>query len=440
MRNLGHRIFFVACSFVTFTLTSYSRPALASFTLKDSYEAAIEKTESVKAQQSRVEQAQARDTQAHSAVIPHFYLNGAYGRADGNASSTTTTGSSTGGAAGSPSFSLGNSSESYTVRLNAVQPLFHGFREFAGIEASNADVASNKYLTEAARLSLYDLVAQAFYSVLAAEKDLANLQAQLTLTTDRIKELTARTRVGRSRQTELLAAESQRAALRAQIMIADGALAQAREQFAFATGLPADSLLQDNAAPVPQQLATLTEFTNNLNDRPDLRSFLEQEKFADAQVKVAKSNYWPSLDFNGNYYFRRTGAAEGSKWDASLSLTIPLFEGFVTEGQVREAAAHLYERKLLTLQADRTALRDVDAAYKFAQSGIEQIRLLKEALDLAEKTYREENRDYRFGLSTNLDVLTALNALQDTRRTFDRTYYQTQIALINLQVAQGKMP
>jgi outer membrane protein len=128
------------------------------------------------------------------------------------------------------------------------------------------------------------------------------------------------------------------------------------------------------------------------------------------------------------------------KWDLGLTLTLPLYQGGVVSSQVREAAAKVQEQELSSALAIKSAEQEIRSYYQQVTNGIEQMTSIKEGLEIAEKNYQEQNRDYRFGLSTNLDVLQALNVLQDTRRALDRTKYQTLTAWHMLQAAAGKSP
>jgi outer membrane protein TolC len=72
--------------------------------------------------------------------------------------------------------------------------------------------------------------------------------------------------------------------------------------------------------------------------------------------------------------------------------------------------------------------------------GARQVKSLQEAVKAAELTYTEQTRDYRFGLTGNLDVLSALNTLLDTRRTLDHTRFQLLNSWVGLQASVGRIP
>ena len=69
-----------------------------------------------------------------------------------------------------------------------------------------------------------------------------------------------------------------------------------------------------------------------------------------------------------------------------------------------------------------------------------QVQTLRRASELAEKNYKTQTSDYRLGLVTNLEVISALNTCQETKRVYDKTYFETWSSLAALEAAAGKAP
>jgi outer membrane protein TolC len=62
------------------------------------------------------------------------------------------------------------------------------------------------------------------------------------------------------------------------------------------------------------------------------------------------------------------------------------------------------------------------------------------ATDAARKNYETQQRDYRFGLVTNLDVLQALTVFQENQRALDRARYTAKLNYLRLQAAAVRRP
>jgi outer membrane protein len=163
--------------------------ALANpLTLDDCYAAALKRSELVGLQQEAITQAEERVRQAGGAIFPT--LSGSASRTWQDTTGTILT-------------STGN-----TVSLGATQPLFRGLREFAALRQAKTLRQAGFSAQKQAEVQLYKDVARAYYTVLADEKDLENLQAEIDLTSKRVAELRERIRIGRSRVSESLTVET----------------------------------------------------------------------------------------------------------------------------------------------------------------------------------------------------------------------------------------
>lgn len=410
--------------------SEFKAPAPAvGLSLQQAFEAAQEKTETIPRAQEGVVQAEETKRQALGAVLPRIVLRGTYSRQDIP-----------------ESLARRNSiaqSDTSSSNVAFTQPLFRGFGEFAALRSADANYRAAARQKEAARLSLFASVAQAYYAALAADTDVRNVGESLRLNGAREREVKERARIGRSRASELLTAQAQMATAVANLEAAKLVAAQAREDFAFATGLPADSPLADSGTGLSNAvagLAPIEEYLRRLEDRPDVDAFKAQVEAAEESANVARAGHYPTLDFTGNYYIARAGLFQDSKWDLGLSLSIPIYVGGVIDSQVRQALSIVRRATLALSQAKRSAARDVEVAYKAARSGASQVVAYKALVDVSERNFREQSKDYRFGLSQNVDVLVALNALIDARRAFDRARFQTAAAVASLETASGRIP
>ena len=401
-----------------------------SLSLEEAFKAALGRMESIAIEESRTRQADERARQARGSFLPHLSAGVAYVRQDSPEITAP---------APSPLASL-TKADQITSRITLTQSLFKGLSDIQRFRASLSSAEAQRLVTENTKLLLYGTVSQAFYRVLAAEKDLANLESLVEIADKRNKSLAAFTKLGRSRRSDLVTSRSQLALLKADAASAASTAATARHQLAYLTGLPVDSKLAEGPAALPERLPSLETYLVALEERPDILALRSQERVAEANVRATKGVYWPALDLTANYYPQRTGLLEDSKWDVGVSLVLPLYQGGALSSQVRESVEARTESSLLLGQARREARMSVENYYKIASGGLAQLKLYREALELVEETYRQVERDFGVGAVTNLEVLQALDNLADARRSVDRVKYETSISLAQLAVAQGKIP
>lgn len=212
-------------------------PAPAAITLESAYRSALEKTEGLRLQQARAEQAGERVAQVRGRIFPQLGFLTTYTRVDQIAPA----------AGGISSFQV---PDQWSSRLNLVQPIFHGLGEWAEMRARRRLERAETLDTDDARLGIYAGVAERFYALLAAERDVANVAELVSLTERRVADLAARAKIGRSRRSEWLSALAQKLDAQAELEGSRGELAGALSRLTEATGLdPAEAPRHPSSAP-----------------------------------------------------------------------------------------------------------------------------------------------------------------------------------------------
>jgi multidrug efflux system outer membrane protein len=160
-----------------------------------------------------------------------------------------------------------------------------------------------------------------------------------------------------------------------------------------------------------------------LERRPDIRQAEQQLIAANAQIGVAKADYFPqiSLTASGGYQSSAlTGLFSGPAglWTFGGSAVQPVFEGGRIRNQVRLARARTEEATLFYQRTVQQAFRDVsDALVGYRK--IQKFRIQQEQLThSAEEATKLSNMRYKGGATSYLEVLDS-----DTR------YFAAQLTL-----------
>jgi outer membrane protein len=402
-----------------FSLTAVA----ANLDLQKSFEIAIQHNETVKIQEKTLEIAEERKSQATGSILPRVSAIGNYTKQDTN------------GLTASQRNSI--SEDNHSARLNATQTLFHGTQEYSALRAANRNIEAEEFTLSQRRRELYGQVATQFYALMTAEKDLNNLKTLLELSEYRANDLQKRARVGRVRKGELLQAQAQVAASRSLVIQAQNTLVQARTSFYQLTGIQEAQLV--DTLVLPQKMAALESYLQKLEQRPDIQAYMRRTEAACENVNIAWGAHMPTLDLSGNYYLRREGSLENVKWDYGLTLTLPLFEGGVTQSKVREASAVYGQAEMNLALGRRTAEKQLRDLYSAVNDGKVQLISLAESAKLSEENYKEQTKDNRFGLVSSLEVLQALNTFIETKRSLDRVNSQVKTAYAQLRAATGEI-
>lgn len=413
----------LACGLLISAASLLAHDAAAqALTLNDYFAAALRRSEVIATQSELIRQAEERYRQATGALLPTIDGVGSYTWLDSGARDTTT-----------------YPTRQPLARVALTQPLFRGFREFAAIRQNEALLGAQSEDSRNARVQLFKDVTQNFYDVVALEQDLANLDEQVRQNLQREEELQARIRIGRSRVGEVLTVQTRISTLRAEIEQLRAQLSVARDIFAFLSGLPSTTSLHDTEA-LPTDIDSLDQYLARLPMRPDIRATQQRQTAAQENVTVARGAHLPSLDLNANRYLERVGSLENVDWDVQVALTIPIYAGGSVESRVREALSQNAQAELASSRAQRLADQEIRSYYQTVLLDRRQLRALETATEAAKKNYEVQQRDYRLGLVTNLDVLQALTSYQENLRALDRARYTAKHNYLKLEAATVRRP
>ncbi|MFA5159633.1 MAG: TolC family protein [Candidatus Omnitrophota bacterium] len=319
------------------------------------------------------------------------------------------------------------------------QPLFQGFKAIGALTGAGSYRKEQKEAWIRAKELLYTDVARAFYNVLRYEREIEINQGIHELLQQRIKELEDREKIGRSRVSEVITAQTNLKVLEADLAAARGALATVRYLLEFLTGTELEGRKLEEESSEEVSSRTLTEHLKMALTRSDVKAAEQAVKTAWRGIVVAQSGFWPMITLDHNQYTRREGTLANLDFDTLIKFDVPLFSGGETVGQVKDSIGILKQKKLAFSLAKRQAELEIKQSYQIWLSAKETDRLLKEAVRDAEKNYEVQSEEYTRSLVSNLDVLSALESLHNTRQRQNLTYYVMKQDEAAFRVAIGEV-
>ena len=310
-------------------------------------------------------------------------------------------------------------------------------------------LAANFLFNDTHRKIIFQVMA-AYYRVLnskgqedAQEANLKNAQTVQDAAEARLQE-------GLATLPDVLEARSATAQADYDLQAAIGATEIAHGDLATALGISPTSKFQVESIQsltIPQDLTDTVETSIDraLAQRPDLMQQVEQLRAAGSEIKAAKTAYLPTLSIDGSAGESRSYGQQllqpgvysptQETWDARLSLTWNLFDGFARENRLARAKA---DQKQAAAQVD--AIRDqvenqVWSAYSTARTALRQQKAAAALLAAASESYDAALQSYNFGVRSQIDVVSAQRTLA-VARTADvsaRTQLLTGIAALAFQ-------
>ncbi len=324
-------------------------------------------------------------------------------------------------------------------KFQAQQPLFNGFKEFSAMSGYKRDIQKNEFTRRRTVSTIYQDVAGAFFEVARLETAEKNTDILIRLTEDRIRELNKDARLGKSRESEVLAAEAQVSNLNAVKAQLQGPLSAARELLGFLCGEMAAQATLQYQLERETNTVSLDDALHMGTRRYDLESERQNVEGKRYALRYAGAGYWPSIFARGHYYTKRY-SYENVDWDILLNVDVPIFQGGRVRGAVREARTEYVKAQLATARLEREIASAIKTAHVTLTASIEESKKLEEAYDKSRRSYEMQLKDYRLGLVDNLMVLQAMKTMQEVKQDLDRSLLATQLNLVKLKVAMEDVP
>lgn len=296
-------------------------------------------------------------------------------------------------------------------------------------EAARDQLIAQDWARAAVRMSLVSQVATTYFTLRSLDEQIAVAQNTLKARQDSVRLTRTLTDGGRAPLSDLRQAEQ----LLYTATSAIPALEQQREQqentMRLLLGQTPGPVTHTDAsalAPVPQDLPVGVP-SQLLERRPDIQQAEAQLKAANANVGVAKAQFFPQLSISmsaglGGDSFSNLFDPSGHTIYGLGSLTQPIFAGGKISGQYALSKQQKEEMILTYQKSILTAFRDVSnaliAVNKQRATREEQQKLVAAAQDAT----RLARVRYQAGAATYLEVLTN-----------DSTLFSAQLNLINAQ-------
>jgi len=394
--------------------------ASAAFTLDQTFDLALNKSESLTLGQLEIERQQQSGEAIKTRTRPRARLSGEFDRVYSKMGSANIRGD------WQPS-----------LQTEIRHPLYEG----GGIKAQ---LQSVEYLTAAARWDLETLkedlylqIAQLFYQIVSSDADIANLRESESIYRRRVSTLQARARIGRSRDAEVLSARTQLEAINAQIQASTAARDIAQRRLASLTGQTPPLALRDQL--------TLSNATLNINQQktlPSVEAARARIALAESRIEEARSASKPQVDLIAahNWSYPFPDSEQMNRLSFGVGLTWTLYDAGEVEARVSTA---VIERRQATVtesletRENRLIREQAELAFR---DGLEQIRLYDKALAAAERNVKIQQDEFENGLLTNLEVMQALDTRLQIKRNRDQALYNAKLAYIEAQLQVRGVP
>jgi len=335
----------------------------------------------------------------------------------------------------------------YTANLTATQTLFSPKLGIAMRVATEFESAARFTLREQMAEEEFQVRSAYVGALLAHELEAsaeeAVAQAQRFLESERL-----RLSAGAGSELDVLRAEVSLENLRPQLMDAQNAASIAMLNLKRLINVPlAAPLVLTTPLDAPPAAVSMgsTDPAAVVAERSAVHAEEQQVRIANELVKGAISQYLPSIDFRMSLgrimYPQQVFALNGTDWltdwNASVTLKVPLFNGFKRDADLSQARIGLQQEQYRLAQLRESVQLQYQQAVGERERAAASITARQRTVDQAQRVYDLTVLRYDQGMASQLEVTDARLSLLQARANRAQAIAQYYIADASVQRARG---
>jgi outer membrane protein TolC len=213
-------------------------------------------------------------------------------------------------------------------------------------------------------------------------------------------------------------------------------------QLERAIGLPVSQQIEFAETAMPNAPTPPITFEEALKrayqHRSDYKSAQSQVRAAEYTRKAATSERLPSIQFSGDYGVlgNHVDSSHGT-FTATGSLVVPIFQGGRVKGEIMQADALLAQRKAVSEDTRNRIEFEVRSAMLDLNSAAQQVAVAQSSVGLAQEQVRQAQDRFKAGVTNNVEVIQAQEALATTNDNFINSLLAHNLAKLSLARALG---
>jgi len=341
------------------------------------------------------------------------------------------------------SSSVENPADSYLAQFAASWEIDLWGKLRRANESARADILSSEEARRGVILSLVSSIATGYLNLRDLDRQLEIAQATVKSREESYTIFKLRFDGGIVSDLELSQVKSQYEEALATIPVIRKAIAQQENALSV--------LLGRNPGPIPRG-KTIDELvlplvpaglpSDLLARRPDIRQAEQNLISANAQIGVAKAQYFPSISLTGLFGWSSTDIARlfmgpAQTWSYAAQVAAPIFKGGAIYGQVKSAEA--FQKQLLVVyqQTIQNAFRDVNDALIDRKSTMEQLETQNKQVESLGTYARTARLRYENGYTSYIEVLDAERSLFNAQLSQAQTKGGLYLSVVNIYRSMG---
>ena len=334
----------------------------------------------------------------------------------------------------------------FTVSLNTT--LWDGYpggSARASVQKSGLTLQGTQATESANQKNVIYQVKQAYYSMLAQQRQQALYQETVAQRREELKRIQSLLDANSANRIDLQQAQVNQAQADLDLRLAQGMIEVNREKLSALIGWPLDkeySVAEVDGLPAPVlDIALAVKIA--LSQRFDYRQILLSQASADIDLALKRGMATPTVTASSGLTYAQDWMTAPDpntlplSWSASLKVAGPLYDAGAVDAQIRQAAL---QKESATIQQGQLAVSiatDVKNAIYSLRDLRGRAELAQASQDLAQSQYDLTLLQLDTGASSNLDLLTSSVALTTAKVNSAKAHSDAQLGALALQNAMG---
>lgn len=391
-----------------------------SLQLQEAIELSVKNSKQLRASQARIEEASAAVDEAKEKRLPNASVSGSYLRL--NSANITMKSQSSGGGSGNGGGEPKVNQLAYGL-LNVSQPIYDGGRIRFGIESAEFLKKAISLDADNAREEIVQNTIEAYANLFKAHTAVRLMQESLASSQQRVKELGNMEKNGLLARNDLLKAQLQSSNVELSLLDAQNNEQVAMVNMNLMLGLPTETLLvlDTNGIEKKNDDRVLDDYLKLAgSNRKDMAATDLRKKAAEAGIRVAKSDMYPSLNLTGGYiaadipnFFSITNAL-----NVGVGVSYNIGSLWKTKSKIKQAEARVKQIEANEAQLDDAIRLQVNRNYLSLLSSRKKIDVNAVAVAQAEENYRIVKNKFDNSLATTTELLDADVAQLQARMSY----------------------
>jgi outer membrane protein, multidrug efflux system len=336
-----------------------------------------------------------------------------------------------------------NPANNYQLFLNASWEIDLWGKLRRATEAARADLLSTEEAKRTVVLSLVSSVAGAYINLRDLDKQLEIAKQTAKAREDSYKLFKLRFEGGVISELELSQVKSEYEQALSTIPLLEKTITQQENALSVLLGRNPGAIQRGktvDALVLPAIPAGLP--SDLLVNRPDIRQAEQNLISANAQIGVARAQYFPTISLTGLFGWASTDLSDlfsgpAKTWSWAVPVAAPIFTGGALSGQVKAAEAIQQQTLVRYQQVIQNAFRETEDSLIDQRKTKEQLLTLKQQVGSLTDYARIARLRYDNGYTSYIEVLDAERSLFNAQLTYAQTQGVLFQAMINLYKAMG---